>query len=235
MSKNAGILLGLGALAYWAYTQQQDSQNIDNGLIPQEDNSLSTFSPVPQNFIPDNEIQSIDQNIVNYVDSEGGVMNSSDVQNANVRAFLWMIRCAEGTATMNDEGYRALFGWKPGNGKVFTSFATHPGVYNSQYNTSAAGAYQITYTTWSSLCDKYPSVFPLRDFTPATQDLMAVTLIDGHRALDMVKNGQFDAAVRQINKGWTEWASLPSSTAGQPTRSWDFVRNAYLAAGGTIS
>ncbi len=44
----------------------------------------------------------------------------------NQKAFLAMLRKCEGTDSV--EGYRALFGWRPGNGKTFDSFAEHPNI-----------------------------------------------------------------------------------------------------------
>jgi muramidase (phage lysozyme) len=71
----------------------------------------------------------------------------------NVRAF-WFILCYGETNDKdddNDESYRALYGWKPGSGKLFASFADHPRVKfplpDGEF-TTAAGKCQITASSW---------------------------------------------------------------------------------------
>jgi lysozyme len=150
-------------------------------------------------------------------------------QVTNVPAFLRMIRVAEGTDGPN--GYYTLFG-----GQFFLEMDTHPAVRTyGEFNgrpgldyTTAAGAYQITFTTWQRLAAKTG----LTDFSPETQDEMARELIREHGAWDDVRAGRFDAAVAKLG---AKWASLPSSTAPQARRSLDFVRAAYVNAGGSVA
>src|ERR1700744_1459529 len=101
---------------------------------------------------------------------------------SNVKAFLEMIRHSEGTAT--PKGYNTLFG-----GKLFDSFADHPHIFFAYTNkkgetikTSAAGAYQITHTTWVALKSK----LGLPDFSPHSQDLAACELISEAGALALI-------------------------------------------------
>lgn len=150
-------------------------------------------------------------------------VTSADVNNKNVQAFLKVIRQGEGTSDAN--GYRRIFG-----GQLFTSYADHPRitVKKSGYTSSAAGAYQFIISSW----DETKRTMGLRDFTPATQDLAAVGRIAARGALDDVKAGRFDIAVRKCAR---EWASLPYSPYGQPTLTIQKATNTYLASGGTIS
>lgn len=151
----------------------------------------------------------------------------------NVSAFLAMIRAAEGTA--GPDGYQALFGYRPGNGKLFYSFEDHPRQVfsftqtNGKVNrTSAAGAYQITAPTW----DSYKQAAGVSDFTPESQDTFAVYLIERKSALEDVQAGRFDLAVSKVA---AVWASLPGSPYPQHTRSQDFVRQAFVSAGGSYA
>jgi len=88
--------------------------------------------------------------------------NMTDEQKqANLDAFLWALRVSEGTATASEEGYRALFGWRPGNGKTFADMSQHPRQFftytnlaDSTIRTSAAGAYQITAAGRLRACDR---------------------------------------------------------------------------------
>jgi muramidase (phage lysozyme) len=145
--------------------------------------------------------------------------------NHNLRAFLAVIRACEGT--VGDEGYRALFGWRPGNGKVFDSFADHPRKripYGDTY-TTAAGAYQMLASTY----DDAKAHTGVTDFSPESQDRCAVYLIQRRGALDDVNAGRLRAAISKTNR---EWASLPGSPYGQPVRSLDFCERTFATHGG---
>lgn len=201
----------------------------------QQAGALDTFyDPEDQtgtvlDFVPDFEdLTNYASDAMNYVDQDQAARNEA--------ALLYAIRMAEGTAP--DEGYRALFGWRPGNGKTFASYDTHPKQFfnytdraNNTIRTSAAGAYQITWTTFDALCRKYPE-FAGRDFSPATQDAMALTLIKERGALADVRAGRFETAIRKIRP---VWASLPGAGVNQPERSLAYVTQAYINAGGVLA
>jgi muramidase (phage lysozyme) len=150
-------------------------------------------------------------------------LSSGGQREANLRAFLWMIRKCEGTA--NEMGYRTLFGYK-----YFDDFSKHPNrkVTAGGYTSTAAGAYQILYKTWVWL----KTFNDLPDFSPENQDKAAVALIQYRGALEDVYAGRFDSAVKKCAK---EWASLPGSPYGQPTRSLADARDFYTEAGGIIT
>lgn len=144
--------------------------------------------------------------------------------NANLAAFLHMIRVGEGTA--DPDGYRRHFG-----GRLFDSFADHPriaitaGLGRNKYTSTAAGAYQFLSRTW----DECAKALNLQDFSPESQDKAAEFLIKRRGALDDVIAGRFDVAVKKCAR---EWASLPGSPYGQPTKTLEEARAAYVAAGG---
>lgn len=153
--------------------------------------------------------------------------------NKNLQAFLWMIRKAEGTATIN--GYRYLFGSTYTKEKLFTSYKDHPKQYfdytdkaGKTISTSAAGAYQITYTTWKALKMK----IPLPDFTPANQDAAAIQLIKERNAIKDIEAGRFEDALNKVRR---IWASLPGAGANQPEKELAEVRQWYKNAGGYIA
>lgn len=157
----------------------------------------------------------------------GAIALAGLLGDANVRAFLRVIRVGEGTA--DDAGYRRHFG-----GRLFDSYADHPRVAITQrlgkhkYTSTAAGAYQFLARTWDGLVRQHG----FANFEPSTQDIAALALIDGRKALDDVIAGRFDDAVRKCAR---EWASLPGSPYGQPTRTMDQARATYLAAGGLFA
>ena len=161
------------------------------------------------------------ESVGDVLDTVGDSMTTIDGGNANLRAFLRMIRTAEGTA--GPDGYRMLFG-----GRLFDSYADHPRqlVKLSGYTTTAAGAYQILAGTW----DEYRAGLP--DFGPDSQDECAARLIKRRGALGDVYAGRFDTAVRKCGK---EWASLPGSPYGQPVKTMAQVQAAYASAGGAFA
>lgn len=168
-----------------------------------------------------------------------------DRSDANVAAFLLMIRTAEGTADAN--GYRALFGHRANRPRLFEGWADHPRIA-SQFTdkrgrrlwTSAAGAFQFmavsaiptggrtSVDTW----DRMARDLKLPDFSPASQDAAAVELIRRRGALGDVRAGRFAAAVEKCAP---EWASLPGAGYDQPEKSIDDLSAAYARAGGSFA
>lgn len=150
-----------------------------------------------------------------------------DLSNANLQAFLRMIRYAEGTASPN--GYRTLFG-----GRLFDGYADHPRIAvtatvgGASITSTAAGAYQILARTW----DGIKRAAGVSDFSPASQDRAAAALIRRRGALNDVLGGRFEAAVAKCAE---EWASLPGSPYGQPRKTMQQVTAAYTGAGGWIA
>lgn len=130
---------------------------------------------------------------------------------ANRRAFLWMIRKAEGTSGPN--GYRTLYG-----GGLFTGYADHPRrlITKGGWSSTAAGAYQILERTWNTV----QRALQLHDFTPASQDQAGLWLVEQRGGLDDVDAGRWEAAIRACRK---EWASFPGAGYGQGERSMAFM------------
>lgn len=164
---------------------------------------------------------------------------------ANRRAFLSMLRYAEGTADAN--GYRAVYGHTPSAPKLVGSIGQHP-VQSGEWRgapltdvqcrgaglgpgciTTAAGAYQMTLPTWTRM----RQALGLTDFGPASQDQAALRLIADLGALQDIDAGRFDAAVSKLAR---TWASLPGAGyAGQPEKSIAALRQVYAGAGGTFA
>lgn len=159
------------------------------------------------------------------------------LEDQNVQAFLRMLRHGEGTA--GDDGYRVMFGGGhlvglDGQPGTADDFADHPRraitrkLGGSPITSTAAGAYQFLSKTWDGLVKQYG----FADFSPMNQDLGAVALIKGRKALEDVIAGRFEDAVRKCNR---EWASLPGSPYGQPVVTMARARQEYEAHGGTYA
>lgn len=143
--------------------------------------------------------------------------------NDNISAFLHVIRAGE--TSQNPIAYQTLFG-----GGTFDSYADHPRqvIVRGKLKSTAAGAYQFLAGTWDNLVKQYG----FSDFSPPSQDQGAVALIAGRKALDDVIAGRLDAAIRKCNR---EWASLPGSPYGQPTRTFEQAAQVFTEYGGTIA
>lgn len=141
-----------------------------------------------------------------------------------MNAFLHVIRKCEGTD--GPKGYRMLFG-----GALFDDFSDHPNIWTVKGNwkSTAAGAYQILYSTWTSLIQPHLS---LPDFSPDSQDKAGAFLVDHRRAAEDAKAGRLELAVAKCNK---EWASLAGSPYGQPTHNIAEITEIFTDAGGVLS
>jgi muramidase (phage lysozyme) len=150
----------------------------------------------------------------------------------NRSAFLAMIGVSEGTSTCHgtkNNGYDVIVG-----GEIFTDYSDHPfargrppKVINSKLSSTGSGRYQIMLHDWPH----YKAMLNLPDFSPASQDAYALQLLRERAALPLIDGGQFAVAVQRCNN---LWASFTGAQYGQQTHSIDFLRDAYLAAGGTL-
>jgi muramidase (phage lysozyme) len=138
------------------------------------------------------------------------------LSNVNVIAFLRLIR--QGESNQTDGAYTLING-----GAHFSSFADHP--YKGQKSPPgrASGAYQFLATTWAGLVKLYG----FTDFSPRNQDIAAVALIAGRKALDDVLYGRIPEAMAKCRQ---EWTSLPS--AAEQNQSFTGAIDVYHKWGG---
>jgi len=133
---------------------------------------------------------------------------------SNRTAFLAMIGQSEVGAALNP--------------MTFSDYSTHPDILNQQYDSTAAGLYQINHPTWLTLVKQTG----LSDFSPATQDAMAIQLITNKGALADVDAGNFASAVQKCGP---VWASLGYNSYGQPTNALSSLQSWFESAGGTVA
>jgi muramidase (phage lysozyme) len=149
----------------------------------------------------------------------------------NVAALLDTIKHAEiGPALikLSDDGYNVLVGSTPTKPLLFTSYATHPRIYNARLKSTAAGAYQLL----SRYYPYYTNLLHLRDFSPESQDRIALQMIKEQGAYQFIQDGFFGTALSLISN---IWASMPFATYGQPTKGIDELHQVYVQAGGSIA
>lgn len=154
--------------------------------------------------------------------------NKKYLRNANVKAFLCAISTAEGG------DYNLKYGGVKGkkNDKwQFSDFSTHPGP-GAGGKMTAAGMYQIIKKTWRYNGEK----MGLTDFSPETQDLLAVEILRSLRVIDKIVEGDIDSA---LSKASEQWAALPQGPGlpnryDQPYMVYDKFIAIYKAKGGSV-
>lgn len=133
-------------------------------------------------------------------------MSNNEV--SNVRKFLDFIAEAEGA------DYNVITG-----GSRFSDYSKHPGVVGlvtKEGSSTAAGRYQITKSTY----DEFAPKLGITDFSPDSQDKLALAIIAKNGALDDVRQGNFRNAIDKLGG---RWASFPSSPYSQPKKSWEWA------------
>lgn len=142
----------------------------------------------------------------------------------NLCAFLDMIAWSEGTLGRGDDGYNVLVG-----GSLFDSYADHPrklvDLPNLGIKSTAAGRYQLL----ARYFDAYKAQLGLPDFSPASQDAIAIQQIRERRALEAIAAGDLAEAVRRCRN---IWASLPGAGYGQHEQKLAALRQQFVKAGG---
>jgi muramidase (phage lysozyme) len=150
---------------------------------------------------------------------------------SNRAAFLTMLALSEGTELLGrNHGYDVIVGSTAKCPILFNSYADHPRVpmnLGHGLKSSAAGRYQIL----ARYYDAYKKQLDLPDFSPVSQDAIALQLIAECNALADIDAGDFEKAVVKCA---SRWASLPGASYGQHTNSLAALRADYIKAGGVL-
>lgn len=181
--------------------------------------------------LPGNEQPSALENLVNTVSEAFGMLKISSMKNVdrsllnnpNVQAFLRVIRSRE--SSQSPDAYRMIVG-----GGFFNDFSDHPRIKGLCWTTkdgkrlcsTAAGAYQITATTY----DEAKRLMNIPDFSPQSQDLIALGRIAARGALDDVLAGRLDAAIPKLKLEWEAFSRWPDTS---------FYKNVFAQYGGALS
>ncbi|MFK3971204.1 lysozyme [Pseudomonas sp. NPDC087358] len=152
----------------------------------------------------------------------------------NVLAFLDMLAFSEGTETSRytrDVGYDIIVGGID-SPNVFTSYADHPGVLvtvnHRGLKSTAAGRYQLLQRWWTA----YRNLLALKDFSPVSQDIVAIQQIRERGALPNIVGGHITDAIDKVSN---IWASLPGAGYGQREHKLEDLIAWYIAAGGKVA
>lgn len=157
-----------------------------------------------------------------------GEQDKGAAMNSNRKAFLDMLSVSEGTVGIGDDGYNVVVG-----NTLFHGYADHPRkkvwIARIKDFSTAAGRYQLL----ARYFDAYKRQLKLPDFSPASQDAIALQQIRECGALADIDAGNFGAAVWRCRH---IWASLPGAGyEGQRENSLDQLQAAFLAAGGKLA
>ena len=145
----------------------------------------------------------------------------------NLKAFLDTIAYSEGTDNgiqkTNDRGYDVLVG-----GGLFYSYADHPRkliVLRQGLASTAAGRYQLL----ARYFDAYKKQLNLTDFSPTSQDAIAIQQIKECKALPDIEAGYIGVALEKCRN---IWASLPGAGYGQHENELHVLLDKYKKFGG---
>ena len=132
---------------------------------------------------------------------------------------------------VTDNGYNVIVGSTPAKPILFDSYADHPRrliKINERLSSTAAGRYQLL----ARYFNHYRDLLDLPDFSPASQDAIALQQVKECRAFAAIEAGDLNEAVRKCAH---IWASLPGAGYGQHENSIGILLAAYMAAGGKVA
>lgn len=166
-------------------------------------------------------------------------ISESSAGGRNVAAFLDMLAWSELGADYlkrSDDGYNVIVTGTDGKLELFTDYGNHPfaggrkskAINSKGLTSNASGRYQQMLKDWPH----YKALLKLPDFSPISQDLLALQHIREGRALDDVKAGRIAQAVSKCRN---IWASLPGAGYNQREHRIEDLLAQYVAAGGVLA
>jgi muramidase (phage lysozyme) len=155
---------------------------------------------------------------------KGSVLYFTD-ESPSILAMLDAIAYSEfrgNPEATNEIAYRTMVGYQR-----FSSYTKHPDIHRGESDSRASGRYQFKTATWIML-NRYISngsasnltwlKGPIRDFSPASQDKMAIVAMHQRQKYKQIKGIKYgdSAALRSVLTELSyEWASLPGNRYGQ--------------------
>lgn len=145
--------------------------------------------------------------------------------------YLDLIAFSEGTSTSSltqNKGYDVIVTGVDGP-EIFTDYTDHPFANgrppkvirtNPPLSSTASGRYQLLYRWWRP----YKAQLNLPDFSPASQDAVALQQMNEKHAVDMVLAGNIEGAIAACSM---IWASFPGNSYCQGGHSMDVLLAKY--------
>lgn len=159
------------------------------------------------------------------------VITPDQAGGTNVVAFLDVLAYSEGTDNgrqiTKNHGYDVIVG-----GGLFEDYSKHPNVLvklpKLGISSTAAGRYQLL----NRYFEPYRKQLGLQDFSPLSQDKIAIQQIKERRAISMLQAGKFADAAHACRN---IWASLPGAGYGQHEQKLETLIEIYKRSGGSLS
>jgi len=143
-----------------------------------------------------------------------------------IRAFLDTIAWSEGTSThplTKNNGYDVIVSGDEAAGEkgleIFAIYIDHPFASGrpakvictapKRLTSTASGRYQLELKWWEA----YKLMLHLNDFSPASQDAVAVRQIQERSAINEIEKGEINMAIKACSN---IWASFPGNDYAQP-------------------
>ena len=123
-----------------------------------------------------------------------------------------------------NHGYDVIVG-----GELFTDYSDHPRklvTLNPKLKSTGAGRYQLLSRWW----DAYRKQLGLKDFSPKSQDAVALQQIKERGALPMIDRGDIRQAIDRCSNIWAS----PGAGYGQFEHKADSLIAKFKEAGGTV-
>ena len=135
-----------------------------------------------------------------------------------IKSFLDLIAFSEGTSTSpitKNNGYDVIVSGVDGP-EIFTDYSDHPFANRPPkiirrdplLESTASGRYQLLYRFWVV----YKRQLQLPDFSPDSQDAVAIQQIRERKAIQMIADGDIPGAIHACSN---LWASLPGNQYAQ--------------------
>lgn len=147
-----------------------------------------------------------------------------------LQAFLDLIAYSEGTSTSEvtlNNGYDVIVTGVNGP-SIFTDYSDHPFANGGSVVvrhvpllvSTAAGRYQLLARYWSV----YKTQLSLPDYSPASQDAVAIQQIKERHALPLIESGDIQGVITACSN---IWASLPGNDYAQGGHAMDDLLAKY--------
>lgn len=152
----------------------------------------------------------------------------------NLAAFLDLIAYSEigpELLAASDDGYNVIVGSTVSHPLLFDGYADHPRTLidlGHGLKSTAAGRYQLL----ARYYDPYKQLLHLDDFSPESQDKIALQQIKECNAFNNIWSGDIQAAIKKCAH---IWASFPGAGYGQSERSFESLIAYYKDSGGMLS
>jgi muramidase (phage lysozyme) len=149
-----------------------------------------------------------------------------------VVSFLDLIAFSEGTDTGLDNGYGVIVSGITGP-HTFSEYSTHPFETrdpivvreNPLLLSTASGRYQLLLRYWRS----YKVTLNLLDFSPLSQDKIAIQQLKERGVLELLSN---EDVVSAIDRASNLWASLPGNNYSQGGKTLDVLLEKWVQING---